>query len=412
MIYTQMRSVPRWRSPLTPILFLLFALTGGALLSGAPPRPLAPRRPRPRAARRLVSTATAASAASAPRWPPPPASAPSAASASSSRRTPARTTSSARWSLVVGRRHARQAPRVGLLLAVLLPLALTLLYHRPLPWPWPPSPTSRAPSSCAGSSLRRRNTWLDFTTEGAKLPAPPATGGSSLAKPSKSKPQHRGGPGATGPAAAPAGRGALLAPVGQGGAGPADHQPRHRPLGDPQGLAHAPPLRGRGGGARGLRGGRAARRSSPSAASASTPTARRSPPTWRSPAWCASSRSRRARRCPPVSRDRPAPQPMVLPGPRPPASVAEHDLATMIRGFDPRGRRRVPAGPRRAQISGHPSRRLGDSDDRSPCTLTVGEDTASPRPPPPRSPLRPAPSAPARSSRGPLGRARRACRSR
>ena len=35
MIYTQMRSVPRGRSPHTPILFLLFALTGGALLSGA-----------------------------------------------------------------------------------------------------------------------------------------------------------------------------------------------------------------------------------------------------------------------------------------------------------------------------------------------------------------------------------------
>ena len=31
-----------------------------------------------------------------------------------------------------------------------------------------------------------------------------------------------------------------------------DHQPRHRPLGDPQGLADAPPHRGRGGRARGL----------------------------------------------------------------------------------------------------------------------------------------------------------------
>ena len=35
MIYAQMRSVPRWRSPLTPVLFLLFALAGGALLAGA-----------------------------------------------------------------------------------------------------------------------------------------------------------------------------------------------------------------------------------------------------------------------------------------------------------------------------------------------------------------------------------------
>lgn len=35
MIYAQMRSVPRWRSPLTPLLFLLFALAGGALIVGA-----------------------------------------------------------------------------------------------------------------------------------------------------------------------------------------------------------------------------------------------------------------------------------------------------------------------------------------------------------------------------------------
>lgn len=34
MIYAQMRSVPRWRSVLTPVLFLLFALTGGALFAG------------------------------------------------------------------------------------------------------------------------------------------------------------------------------------------------------------------------------------------------------------------------------------------------------------------------------------------------------------------------------------------
>ncbi|MFT3973689.1 MAG: dimethyl sulfoxide reductase anchor subunit [Amaricoccus sp.] len=35
MIYAQMRSVPRWRSPLTPALFLLAALAGGALLADA-----------------------------------------------------------------------------------------------------------------------------------------------------------------------------------------------------------------------------------------------------------------------------------------------------------------------------------------------------------------------------------------
>ena len=34
MIYAQLRSVPRWHSPLTPLLFLLAALAGGALLSG------------------------------------------------------------------------------------------------------------------------------------------------------------------------------------------------------------------------------------------------------------------------------------------------------------------------------------------------------------------------------------------
>ncbi|WP_322865328.1 dimethyl sulfoxide reductase anchor subunit family protein [Aquicoccus sp. G2-2] len=34
MIYTQLKSVPRWHSPLTPPLFLLFSLGGGALLAG------------------------------------------------------------------------------------------------------------------------------------------------------------------------------------------------------------------------------------------------------------------------------------------------------------------------------------------------------------------------------------------
>lgn len=40
MIYAQMRSVPRWRSPLTPLLFLLFAAAGGALATGAAAAPL------------------------------------------------------------------------------------------------------------------------------------------------------------------------------------------------------------------------------------------------------------------------------------------------------------------------------------------------------------------------------------
>lgn len=34
MIYTQLKAVPRWNSPLTPVVFLLFSLAGGALLAG------------------------------------------------------------------------------------------------------------------------------------------------------------------------------------------------------------------------------------------------------------------------------------------------------------------------------------------------------------------------------------------
>ncbi len=34
MIYAQLKTVPRWHSPLTPLLFLLYALAGGALLAG------------------------------------------------------------------------------------------------------------------------------------------------------------------------------------------------------------------------------------------------------------------------------------------------------------------------------------------------------------------------------------------
>jgi DMSO reductase anchor subunit len=34
MIYAQMKTVPRWNMPITPVLFLLYALTGGALLAG------------------------------------------------------------------------------------------------------------------------------------------------------------------------------------------------------------------------------------------------------------------------------------------------------------------------------------------------------------------------------------------
>ncbi|MDE9450213.1 dimethyl sulfoxide reductase anchor subunit [Aliiroseovarius sp. Z3] len=34
MIYTQLKTIPRWNQPLTPVLFLLHALGGGALLAG------------------------------------------------------------------------------------------------------------------------------------------------------------------------------------------------------------------------------------------------------------------------------------------------------------------------------------------------------------------------------------------
>lgn len=34
MIYTQLKSIPRWNMSLTPVLFLSFALTGGALMAG------------------------------------------------------------------------------------------------------------------------------------------------------------------------------------------------------------------------------------------------------------------------------------------------------------------------------------------------------------------------------------------
>lgn len=34
MIYTQLKTIPRWNSPLTPLMFLSFSLSGGALLAG------------------------------------------------------------------------------------------------------------------------------------------------------------------------------------------------------------------------------------------------------------------------------------------------------------------------------------------------------------------------------------------
>lgn len=34
MIYTQIKAVPRWHHPVTPLMFMVFSLTGGAILSG------------------------------------------------------------------------------------------------------------------------------------------------------------------------------------------------------------------------------------------------------------------------------------------------------------------------------------------------------------------------------------------
>ena len=40
MIYTQIKAVPRWHHWLTPVMFLVFALAGGAMLSGRPWAPV------------------------------------------------------------------------------------------------------------------------------------------------------------------------------------------------------------------------------------------------------------------------------------------------------------------------------------------------------------------------------------
>ena len=125
MIYTQMRSVPRWRSPLTPILFVLFALTGGALLSGASaPWLLAALGLAQLAAwldgdRRLgrsgttLATATGLGPLGRLRLLEPPHT--------------GQNYLLREMVFVVGRRHAARLRAIGLLLAVFLPLALTLI---------------------------------------------------------------------------------------------------------------------------------------------------------------------------------------------------------------------------------------------------------------------------------------------
>ncbi len=132
MIYAQMKSVPRWRSPLTPVLFLLFALAGGALLSGAArPAPwllaglgLAQLAAWIHGDRRLagsgttLASATGLGALGRLRLLEPPHT--------------GRNYLLREMVFVVGRRHAARLRLAGLLLAVLVPLALVLLSAAPL----------------------------------------------------------------------------------------------------------------------------------------------------------------------------------------------------------------------------------------------------------------------------------------
>jgi DMSO reductase anchor subunit len=131
MIYAQMRSVPRWRSALTPVLFLLFALTGGALLAGAA-GPTAwllvalglvqlaawARGDRAfRASGTTLSTATGLGALGRLRLLEPPHTGPNYLLRE--------------MVFVVGRDHASKLRVLGLLLAVLIPLGLVLFAPGP-----------------------------------------------------------------------------------------------------------------------------------------------------------------------------------------------------------------------------------------------------------------------------------------
>jgi DMSO reductase anchor subunit len=131
MIYAQLRSVPRWRSPLTPILFLLAALAGGALLAGAArPAPwllaalgLAQVAAWVRGNRRLARSGTTLASATG-------------LGSLGRLRLLAPPHTGANYLLremvfVVGRRHALKLRALGLLLAVVLPLALSLAQTPP-----------------------------------------------------------------------------------------------------------------------------------------------------------------------------------------------------------------------------------------------------------------------------------------
>ena len=131
MIYAQMKSVPRWRSPLTPVLFLLFALAGGALLAPAPraaPWLLAALGIVQLAAwldgdRRLEASGTTLASATG-------------LGALGRLRLLEPPHTGQNYLLremvhVVGRRHARRLRPIGLALAVVLPLGLVTLASAP-----------------------------------------------------------------------------------------------------------------------------------------------------------------------------------------------------------------------------------------------------------------------------------------
>ena len=248
-----------------PVPLLLFALAGGALLAGA-------ARPASWLLAALGAAQLAAwllgAAASPPparRSPPPPASARSAGCACSSRRTPAGTTSCARWSSSSADATPctlaprRTGPRRAAAASASSPCAARL-----------PVPRRGGGLSCrgrAGAALAvlrggRARSWT-LLRKALRHPVSP---GPERAPPRWPNPT----PSAAIAAGAKPGEPPHLQVAAlcwrhsaEGAAHPPDHQPRHRPLGDPQGLADAPPHRGRGRRPRGLRGGRAARRSSP-----------------------------------------------------------------------------------------------------------------------------------------------------
>ena len=82
MIYTQLKTIPRWNSPLTPVMFMSFSLAGGALLAGQVTWAIG-----------LLGVAAAVQIVRwrvrARTWPQPPGWAPAAPCARSSRRIPA-----------------------------------------------------------------------------------------------------------------------------------------------------------------------------------------------------------------------------------------------------------------------------------------------------------------------------------